>query len=67
MAATQCVQVLKCDRDDLVNFKPSIRIGKKGDFSDFECGMVFDMSQADLTISEIFVPTYPSLWFTENC
>lgn len=41
--------------------------GKKGDFSDFECGMVFDMSQAGLTISEIFVPTYPSLWFTENC
>ncbi len=36
MAATQS----RCDEDDLLKFKPSIRMGKKGDLSDFERGMV---------------------------
>ena len=27
-------------QDDLLKFKPSIRMGKKGDLSDFGCGMV---------------------------
>lgn len=26
-------------KDDLLKFKPGIRIGKKRDFSDLECGM----------------------------
>jgi len=33
-------------------FNLSIRTGKKGDLSDFECGMVVDARQAGLNISE---------------
>ncbi len=40
MAATQCIYASRCGEDDLLKFKPSIRMGKKGDLSDFERGMV---------------------------
>lgn len=36
----------------MLKFKPSIRIGKKGDISDFERGMVVGARPAGLSISE---------------
>ncbi len=36
--------------NDLLEFKPSIRTGKKGDLSDFERGMVVGARRADLSI-----------------
>ncbi len=38
--------------DDLLKFKPSIRMGKKGDLSDFEWGMVVGVRRAGLSISK---------------
>ncbi len=38
--------------DDLLKFKPSIRMGKKGDLSNFECGMVVGARRAGLSISK---------------
>ncbi len=40
----------RCGEDDLLNLKWSIRMGKKGDFSDFECGMVVGARRAGLSI-----------------
>ncbi len=39
--------------DKLLKFKPSIRMGKKGDLRDFEHGMVVGARQAGLSISKI--------------
>ena len=39
-------------QDNLLKFKQSIRMGKKGDLSDFECGMVVGARWAGLSISE---------------
>lgn len=36
MPATPCIQA--CGEDDLLRFKGSIEMGKKGDLSDFERG-----------------------------
>ncbi len=36
--------------DDLLKFKPSIRMGNKGDLSDFGCGMVVGARRAGLSI-----------------
>ncbi len=52
MAATQCIWTFKCDEDDLLKFKPSIRIGKKGDLSDFKRGMVVGARRAGLSMSK---------------
>ncbi len=52
MAATQCSWASRCGEDDLLKFKPSIRMGKKGDLSDFECGMVVGARRAGLSISK---------------
>ncbi len=52
MAATQCIYASRCGEDDLLEFKPSIRTGKKGDLSDFERGMVVGVRRADLSISQ---------------
>jgi len=52
MAATQCISAYRCGKDDLLKFKPSIRMGKKGDLSDFEHGMVVDTRRAGLSISK---------------
>lgn len=38
MAATRCIRTCGRDGDDLLKSKESIRIGKKGDLSDFDCG-----------------------------
>ncbi len=46
MAAT------RCGEDNLLKFKPSIRMGKKGDLSDFEHGMVVGTRRAGLSISK---------------
>ncbi len=50
MAATQCMWASRCDEDDFLKFKPSIRMGKKGDLSDFERGMVVCARRAGLSI-----------------
>ncbi len=50
MAATQCMWASRCGEDDFLKFKPSIRMGKKGDLSDFERGMVVCARQAGLSI-----------------
>ncbi len=52
MAATQCIYASRCGEDDLLKFKPSIRMGKKGDLSDFECGMVVGARRGGLSISK---------------
>ncbi len=38
--------------DDLLKFKPSTRMGKKADLSDFERGMVVGARRAGLSISK---------------
>lgn len=40
-------------QDHLQKFKANIRMGKKGDLSDFECGMAAGARWASLSISEI--------------
>ncbi len=52
MAATQCIWASRCGEDDVLKFKPSIRIAKKGDLSDFERGMVVGARRAGLSISD---------------
>ncbi len=52
MAATQCILASRCGEDDLLAFKPSIRMGKKGDLSVFERGMIVGARRADLSISK---------------
>ncbi len=52
MAATQCILASRCGEDDLLKFKPSIRMGKKEDLSDFERVMVVGVRRADLSISK---------------
>ncbi len=42
----------RCGEDDLLKFKPSIRMGKKGDLSDFERGMVVGARRAGRSISK---------------
>ncbi len=39
-------------QDDLLKFKPSIRMGKKGGLSDTEHGMLVGARRAGLSISE---------------
>ncbi len=46
MAAT------RCGEDDLLKFKPSIRMGMKGDLSDFESGMVVGARRPGMSISK---------------
>ncbi len=50
MAAMQCIYASRCGEDDLLKFKPSIRMGKKGDLSDFERGLVVGTRRAGLSI-----------------
>ncbi len=40
----------RCGEDDLLKFKPSNRMGKKGDLSDSERGMVLGARRAGLNI-----------------
>ncbi len=54
MAATQCIEASRCGEDDLLEFKPSIRTGKKGDLCDFERGMVVGARWTGLSISKTF-------------
>ncbi len=51
-AATQCIWESRCGEDDFLQFKPSIRMGKKGDLSDFELGMVVGVRRAALSSSK---------------
>ncbi len=52
MAATQCIYASRCGEDDLLKFKLSIRMGKKGDLSDFERAMFVGARRAGLSISK---------------
>ncbi len=52
MPATHCILASRCGEDGLLKFIPSIRVGKKGDLSDFERGMVVGARQAGLRISK---------------
>ncbi len=52
MAATQSIYSSRCGEDDLLKFKPSIRMGKKGDLRDFERGMVVGVRRTGLSISQ---------------
>ncbi len=45
-------QLNACGHLDVVKIKPSIRMGKKGDLSDFERGMVEGARRSDLSISK---------------
>jgi len=51
-------QLLKCikgcglGQDNLLNSKLNVRMGKKGDLSNFECDMVVGARQAGLSISQ---------------
>ncbi len=47
-----CISASRCGEDDLLKFKPSIRMEKKGDLSDFERGMVVGARRAGLSISK---------------
>lgn len=55
MAADQCIQPWRHGRDKSLNFKRSIRTGRRGGLSDFEGGMVVGARQAPLSISEAAV------------
>ncbi len=48
MAATQCIKASRRGEDDLLKFKPSIRMGKKWDLSDFKHGRVVGARRAGL-------------------
>ncbi len=52
MAATHCILASRCGEDDLLKFKPSVRMGKKGDLSDFERGMFVGARWVGLSISK---------------
>lgn len=52
MAETQCILVSRFCEDGFLKFKPSIRIEKNGDLSDFEQCMVVAASQAGLYVKE---------------
>ncbi len=56
--------------DDLLKFKPSIRMGKKGDLSDSERGMVLCVRRRLTVFQKLLIywdfHAQPSLGFTEN-
>ncbi len=70
MAATQCIYASRCGEDDLLKFKPSIRMGKKGDLSDFERAMFVGARRAVWVFQKLLIywdfHAQPSLEFTEN-
>lgn len=47
MAATQCIKAHRHAQDDLLKYKPSVRMDKKGDLSVFECSMGVGVRQAE--------------------
>ncbi len=68
--SNSCIWASRCDEDDLLKFKPSIRTGKKGDLSDFERGMVVGGRRLVWVFHKLLIywdfHTQPSLGFTEN-
>ncbi len=48
----QQLDAFRCGEEGLLKFKPSIRMGKKGDLSDFERGMVVGARWAGMSISK---------------
>ncbi len=52
MVETPCIEASRCSEDDFLKFKPSIRMCKKGDLSDFEHGIVVGARWAGLSISK---------------
>ena len=52
MAATKCMKACGCGQEVQLSFRPNVRMGKKGDLSDFDCGLIVDASQGGLSVSE---------------
>jgi len=48
----QCIYGCGPDQDNLLNSKLNVRMGKKGDLSNFESGMVVGARWAGLSISQ---------------
>lgn len=64
LAETKCIQACRRGHDIWLKFKPSVRTVKKGDLSDFDCGVVVTLRQASLMYWNF--PTKPFLFLTEN-
>lgn len=52
MAATFCIYACRHGQDNILKFKPSIRLERKGDLSEYKRGMVVCARQAALSVSE---------------
>ena len=52
MAATKCIKACRHGQEVQLFFRPNVRMGKKCDQSDFDCGMIVKPSCLAPTISE---------------
>ena len=52
MAAAKCIKAGRHGQDVQLLFRPNVRMGKKCDLSDFNCGMIVDARRGGLSISE---------------
>lgn len=52
MTATFCIYACRHGQDNILKFKPSIRLERKGDLSEYKRGMVVCARQAALSVSE---------------
>ena len=62
MAASKCIKACRCGQEVQLFFRSNVRIGKKCEASDFDCGMIVGARQGGLSISE----TADSLGFSLN-
>ena len=51
MAGTQCIKACRRGQEVQLFFRPNVRMGKKCDLSDFDCGMIVGARQSGLSIS----------------
>lgn len=64
MAATQCILACTHGEDDLLKFKLSKRMGKKGHFSDSECSIVVGATIVKVKNSQSISETSDVLGFS---